>query len=169
MKVIGDAVFRLSQAMYFIAGVLLLGMVVVILVEVVGRTLFGATAGTIDFTFIGGIEIVSHALLFMVLFTLPHAVSRGQVIVDLFTEGLSERAKGILAGVYTLGFGVLGAAMTVRFIESAHSVASSGQVTQDLQMPLSTIYGVTACATAVLALRGVLEALRQIVESVKAS
>lgn len=169
MKILGDAVFRVAQAMYFLAGALLLAMVTVILVEVIGRTLFGVTAGAIDLTFIGGIELVSFGLLFTILFTLPYAVSRGQVIVDLFTDGLSERTKGILAGVYTLGFGVLGAAMTVRFIESAHSVAASGQVTQDLLMPLSIIYGVTAFATAILALRGVLEAVRQILESVKAS
>lgn len=168
MKILDDAVFRVAQAMYFLAGALLLAMVAVILVEVVGRTLFGVTAGAVDFTFIGGIELVSYGLLFTILFTLPYAVSRGQVIVDLFTDGLSERVKGILAGVYTLGYGLLGAAMTVRFVESTQSVAASGQVTQDLLLPLSYIYGVTAVATAVLTLRAVMEAGRQILESVKA-
>lgn len=169
MKILWDAVFRVAQAMYHIAGILLLAMVLVILVEVVVRSLFGATGGAVDFTFIGGIEIVNYTLLFTVLFTLPYAVSRGQVIVDLFTVGMNERLKGVLAGVYTFGFGLLGTGMTLRFIEATQSAAVSGQVTQDLQIPLAYIYGLTAFATSILALRGILVALQQIVESIKAS
>lgn len=169
MKIVGDAVFRVAQTMYHIAGVLLLAMVGVILVEVVGRSVFAATGGAIDFTFIGGIELVSYALLFMVLFTLPYAVSRGQVIVDLFTGGMSARMKAVLSGVYTLGFGLLGVGMTLGFVGSAGSVMASGQVTQDLHIPLGYLYGLTAFTTSVLALRAILVASQQIIEGFKAS
>ncbi|MGQ9367951.1 TRAP transporter small permease [Azospirillum sp. ST 5-10] len=169
MKLLVDAAFRVAQALYFIAGVLLIVMMLVILADVVSRSAFGFTGGAVDVTFTGGIEIVSYVLLFMVLFTLPYAVARGQVIVDLFTNGLSERTKGVLAGVYTLGFGLMGIGMTIRFVESAERVAVTGDTTQDLLIPMTYIYGVTAFATAVLAARGVLVALQQIVESVKPS
>lgn len=169
MKILGDATYRIAQAMHQLAGAILIGMMTIILIDVVGRAVFGVTDGALDFTFVGGVEMVSYGLLFMVLFSLPFAVSRGQVIVDLFTGGMSERLKGILAGIYTMGFGLLGAGMTLRFIEAAQRVAASGEVTQDLHIPFSYIYGFTAVATGVLALRGFLSAVEQIVESVKAS
>ncbi len=169
MTLLGNAVYRIAQAMHQIAGAILILMMLVIMADVISRALFGATGGALDLTFIGGVEIVSYCLLFMVLFTLPFSVSRGQVIVDLFTNTMSERLKGILGGIYILGFGLLGTGMTLRFIEAAGKAAETGQVTQDLFLPLSVIYGVTAAATAVLALRGVLVAVQQIIESVKAS
>lgn len=169
MKVLADAVFRVAQVMYQIAGVFLVAMVLVILFEVVSRALFDITGGAVDVTYTGAIELVSFALLFMVLFSLPHAVSRGQVIVDLFTGGLSERAKSALAGLYTVGFALMGVGMTIGFVDSAGRVAASGEVTQDLLIPLSYIYGLTAAATAVLALRGIVVAVQQIAEGAKAS
>ncbi|MBP2315348.1 TRAP transporter small permease [Azospirillum soli] len=169
MRLLADAAYRVARAMYCVAGVLLIGMMLIILADVVSRTVFGMSRGAVDFTFVGGIEMVSYTLLFMVLFTLPYAVSRGQVIVDLFTNGLSERAKGVLEGIYTLGFGLIGIGMTTRFIETAERVAQTGESSQDLLIPLTYIYGVTAFATAVLALRGVMAALQQITESIRAS
>lgn len=169
MKLLVDAAYRVAQAMYHIAGVLLIVMMLIILADVVSRSLFGFTGGAVDVTFLGGIEMVNYTLLFTILFTLPYAVSKGQVIVDLFTNNLSERVKGVLAGVYTFGFGLLGIGMTTRFVEAAERVAMTGESTQDLLIPLSYIYGVTAFATGVLAVRGVLVALQQIMESVRAS
>lgn len=164
-----DAAFRIAQALYHLAGVLLIAMMFIIMTDVVSRAVFGATDGAVDFTFTGGVEIVSYVLLFMVVFTLPYAVARGQVIVDLFTNGLSDRAKSVLAGVYTLGFGVIGFGMTIRFIEAAKQASLTGASTQDLLIPLSYIYAVTAFATAILAIRGALVALQQILESGKPS
>ncbi|WP_211100216.1 TRAP transporter small permease [Azospirillum halopraeferens] len=169
MKLLADAAFRVAQAMYHIAGVLLILMMLIVLADVVSRSVFGFTRGSVDFTFLGGIELVNFTLLFTILFTLPYAVSKGQVIVDLFTNNLSERVKGVLAGIYTLGFGLLGIGMTTRFVEAAQRVALTGESTQDLLIPLTYIYGATAFATGVLAVRGVLVAVQQISESVRAS
>lgn len=167
MKPVMAAVHRLARAMHLVSGVFLIAMMVIILVDVIGRAVFGATDGAVDITFTGGVELVSYSLLFMVLFTLPYSVSRGQVIVDLFTVGMSEKVKGVLAGVYTFGFGLLGLGMTIRFVEAVERVAATGEYSQDLHIPLFYIYAVTAFATGVLALRGVLVAVEQISESIK--
>lgn len=164
MRPIMEAVRRLALGMHVLSGMLLIGMMVTVLLDVISRAMFGASGGRIDFTFQGGVEIVSYGLLFMVLFTLPYSVSRSQVIVDLFTDEMSERLKALLAGIYTFGFGLLGIGMAVRFFEAAGRVAETGETTQDLLIPMTFIYGATAFATSVLALRGILVALRQLQE-----
>lgn len=158
------AVNRVARWMHVVSGALLITMMVTVLLDVSSRALFGATDGSIDLTFVGAVEIVSYALLFMVLFTLPYSVSRGQVIVDLFTENLREKWKTALSGLYMLGFGMLGLAMTLRFYEAIWRVADSGETTQDLLIPMSYIYTVTTFASAILALRGFGVAIEELIK-----
>ncbi|MCB1760199.1 MAG: TRAP transporter small permease [Gammaproteobacteria bacterium] len=162
MKMLMNVVERVAYAMHVISGLLLITMMVTVLLDVVSRTLFGASGGSIDFTFHGAVEIVSYGLLFMVLFALPYSVSSSQVIVDLFTERMGENAKQMLAGIFTLGFGLMGLGMAVKFYEATLRVAETGETTQDLLIPLSYLYAVTAAATAMLALRGLLVAIEQL-------
>lgn len=165
MRVIMDAVRKVSFYMHWTSGVLLIVMMVTILCDVVSRAVFGATKGNVDLTFNGGVEIVSYSLLFCIMFALPYSVRRGQVIVDLFTEGMSEKLKGILAGVYTLGFGLLGLGMFVKFVEAYERLLMSGETTQDLLIPMHYIFAVATFAAAVLALRGLLVGLQQFIDS----
>lgn len=147
---------RVSYAMFLVSGFFLMSMMVIILTDVISRTIFGLTEGSVDFTFIGSVELVSYGLLFCILFSLPYSVARSQVIVDLFTENMGERMKDIFSAVYTFGFGLMGLAMTMRFFESIHKYTESGETSQDLLIPLQYIYMVTTVATAVLAIRGFL-------------
>lgn len=156
-----DAAHRLAHAMHVVSGVMLVFMVAIVLVDVATRFLFGTTEGALDLTFPGGVELVSYSLLFMVLFALPYSVSRGQVIVDLFTERLSERAKGVLAGAYLLGFALLGIGMAIRFYEAIWRTLETGETSQDLLIPLYYIFAIATFATAVLGLRGLLVAVQQ--------
>ncbi len=165
MKVLMDTARKLAFYMHWVSGVLLIVMMVTILLDVISRAAFGATKGNVDFTFNGGVEIVSYSLLFCIMFALPYSVRRGQVIVDLFTGGMSERLKGILAGVYTLGFGVLGFGMCVKFVEAFERLNLSGETTQDLLIPMNYIFAVAAFAAGVLALRGLLVAIQQFIDS----
>ena len=148
--------------MYKISGVLLLLMMFVVLGDVVTRGLFAATGGGLDFTFRGGVELVSYGLLFTVLFALPYVLVRAQVYVDLFVENLGQRAKAILAATYIFGFCLLGTGMTIRFIEASLRVAETGETTQDLLIPMWWLYGISAFGTAILALRGLFEAIAQL-------
>ncbi|MCP3871171.1 MAG: TRAP transporter small permease [Gammaproteobacteria bacterium] len=148
--------------MHTLSGVILIGMMVTVLLDVITRLIFRVSSGEVDITFQGGVEVVSYSLLFMVLFTLPHSVSRSQVIVDLFTERMDGRLKSLFAGIYTLGFGLFGVGMAVRFFESMGRVARSGETTQDLLIPMTWLYGIAAFAATVLALRGILVAWHQL-------
>lgn len=169
MKIINSWVDHIAKLMYSISGVFLIAMMMIIIADVISRAVFGMTKGKVDFTFLGGVELVSYSLLFMILFCLPFAVNKSQVIVDLFTENMSEALKDILSNVYTLGFGLLGLGMSIRFYESIFRVAESGETTQDLLIPMSYIYSVTFIATTILAVRSFLVAFNGLFNSGDAS
>ncbi len=162
MRPLTAAAYRLARVLHILSGFLLVAMILVVLLDVASRSLFGASGGELDVTFPGGVELVSFGLLFMVLFALPYSVDRGQVIVDLFTERMPERAKAVLSAVYTLGFALLGFAMAIRFYEAIGGALASGETSQDLIIPLYYIYALAAFATAALGLRALLVALRGI-------
>ncbi|NVK18875.1 MAG: TRAP transporter small permease [Methylocystaceae bacterium] len=165
MRAIMDGAKRIAFYMHWTSGVLLIVMMVTILIDVISRAVFGATKGSVDFTFNGGVEIVSYSLLFCIMFALPYSVRRGQVIVDLFTGAMSERLKGILAGIYTLGFALLGFGMATEFYKATGRLYQSGETTQDLLIPMFYIFAVATFAAAVLAVRGVLVAIQQFIDS----
>lgn len=169
MKVISSLVDYLAKVMYSISGMLLITMMLVIISDVISRAVFGMTDGKVDFTFLGGVELVSYSLLFMILFSLPHAVNKSQVIVDLFTEKMSKRLKSILSKVYTFGFGLLGLGMSIRFFEAVGRVAESGETTQDLLIPMSYIFAGSFLATAMLAIRSFLISLSSLLNLGEAS
>ncbi len=153
MTVLKNFINRVAYAMHSCSGVLLIGMMLVTLVDVVTRTLYGLSDGAIALTFIGGVELIKYGLLFTVLFTLPQSVGDSQVIVDLFTEQMSERTKIYLESFYLLGFALLGAGMTYRFYLAIEGALLSGETTQDLMVPMPWIYRFVVFATSMLTLR----------------
>ena len=151
---------RLTFSMHVISGCILISMMFVTLTDVIARAVFEATDGSVDFTFIGGVELIKYGLLFVVLFALPYSVGRSQVIVDLFTEKMPPRLKASLEGFYLLGFVLLGAGMSYRFYHAVEQSQLTGETTQDLLIPLYYIYGVASFATGVLAIATLLISLR---------
>lgn len=162
MKQITRLVDAIAFWMQQLSGVLIVAMMVTVLLDVTSRFVFKVTDGGLDLTFIGGIEIIKYGLLFTILFTLPYCVDRSQVVVDLFTERLSDRKKSFLEGIYFLGYTLLGTGMTIRFYEAIHGAVMSGTTTQDLLIPMNYIYALTTFATAVLAIRALLVAKQRL-------
>ncbi len=160
METLNRLLERLTFFMHVISGCILVSMMFVTLADVLSRALFEATSGSVDMTFIGGVEIIKYGLLLAVLFALPHSVNRSQVIVDLFTDTLKTRSKATLEGLYLLGYVCLGAGMSYRFFLSIEESNLSGETTQDLLIPLSYLYAISSFATAVLALAALMAALQ---------
>ncbi|CCG09514.1 TRAP transporter small permease subunit [Pararhodospirillum photometricum] len=160
MTTLTNAFDALALWMFRLAGVLLLIMGGAVLVDVAGRALLRLSDGRIDMTFVGGPEVVAYTLMFTVLFGLPHAVDRGQVVVDVFTEKVGERTKERMAAFYYLGFALLGAGLAFRLIVGALDALNSGLTTQVYQVPMAALFGPAAFATLVLALRALLVAGR---------
>ncbi|WP_417792502.1 TRAP transporter small permease [Stutzerimonas xanthomarina] len=153
MTALRNLINQIANAMHMLSGVLLISMMLVTLIDVLTRTLYGLSDGAIALTFIGGVELIKYGLLFTILFTLPQSVGDSQVVVDLFTDRMSERAKIYLESFYLLGFALLGAGMTYRFYDAIESAILSGETTQDLMIPMPWVYRIVVFATAMLTLR----------------
>lgn len=151
---------KLTYVMHLISGTILVLMMFVTLADVVTRLIFNLSGGSIDITFIGGVEMIKYGLLLVVFFALPHSLNRSQVIVDLFTDALKTETKARLEGFYILGYALLGFGMSYRFYHAIEMADMSGETTQDLLLPLSNFYIVTCFASGVLAVVAVLSALR---------
>ncbi|QUJ66471.1 TRAP transporter small permease [Photobacterium sp. GJ3] len=144
---------RCAYGAHLISGAILVSMMFITLSDVISRAVFNFTDGSVDFTFVGGVELIKYGLLFAILFTLPHSVTKSQVIVDLFTEKMNQRLKIYLEAFYTLGFSILGAGMSVRFYEAIGSAQMTGETTQDLLIPMHYLYAIVLAATSLLTLR----------------
>jgi TRAP-type mannitol/chloroaromatic compound transport system permease small subunit len=154
MKWLINAIDALALILYRISGLLLILMMLSVVADVASRSLFALTQGSLDLTFVGGIELVRYGLLFAMLFAFPHAVDKGQIVVDLFTHNLAPSTLRWFDGFYTLCFGIFGALLCWRFTEAAEASRLSGELTQDLLLPLAPLYLVSAFALGMLALRG---------------
>jgi len=155
MKVIAQIIERITHGMHLLGGVFLITMMVVTLFDVFTRGLFTITDGAVDWTILGGIELVKYSLLFTVLFILPHSVSRSQVIVDLFTERLQARTKKVFEAIYIFCFGLMGVGMSYSFYHLVDEASMSYETTQDLLIPLTYFYAVACFATFMLAVSAV--------------
>lgn len=152
--------YPLTRSMHFVSGMILVSMMFVTLADVTTRSLFEMTSGQLDLTFVGGVEIIKYGLLITVFFCLPHSVERSQVMVDLFTNNLSERKKAALHGFFIMGYVFLGAAMSYQFYLSAEDALMTRETTQDLQISVSYFYWIVSAASAVLAVAALISSLR---------
>jgi len=161
MKWLLKAVDGLALILYWISGLLLVVMMLSVVFDVISRALFAATDGNLDLTFTGGIELVKYSLLFSMLCAFPYAVDKGQIVVDLFTQGWSNRTQRWTDGFYTICFGVFGGLLCWRFGLAGEEAEVSGELTQDLLIPMAPIYLAASAVLGVLALRGVVSGLTQ--------
>lgn len=160
MKLLAQLIKRIAHLMHMVGGFFLVAMMVLTLIDVVTRGIFGLTDGALDLTIPGGIELVKYSLLFTILFILPYSVDRSQVVVDLFTDHLSDRHKNWLEAIYLLGFTLLGLAMSYGFYHLIGDAAMSYETTQDLMIPMTYFYSIATFATFMLAASALVSAFQ---------
>jgi TRAP-type C4-dicarboxylate transport system permease small subunit len=153
---------KLTRGMHLLSGLVLIAMMFVTLADVVARFVFDVTDGQVDFTFIGGVELIKYGLLIVVFFVLPNAVGRSQVFVDLFTERFPTQWNQSLDGLYQLGFMLLGFGMCYQFYHAIGEVNMTGETTQDLFIPLTYFYAITCFASGVLSIAALINAVKLI-------
>lgn len=154
MRNLIDWIRKLSLGFNIIGGTALILTMVIVLIEVLTRTIFGLTGGAVDLTFNGSFELVRHGMMITFAYSMPYCLARGQVVVDIFTDSWSNRIKSVMSGFYTLLFGIFGFLMTFRLVESAHTASISGETTQDLALSMDNIYYIAAVGMFMLGLRG---------------
>ncbi len=142
-----------------IAGIALIGLLGVTIVDVALRYLFRVSDGALSLSVTGSVELVSYLMLFALLAAMAANVEKAQVVVEAFSHGLRDSLKARIAGVYLLGFVVLGLVLAVGLWDAGASAASYGETTQDLRIPMAPIYFFASGLCALLSLRCLLHAV----------
>lgn len=150
---------QLARLCLLVAGLALLALMSVTIVDVLLRLVFRLSGGALNWSVIGSVELVRYLLMFSLLAAMAASVERSQVVVEAFSHGLSPVLKERLGGLFLFGFVVLGAVMAIGLWQEAGIAAQRGQVTQDLRIPMGPIYQFGAVLCALLALRSLLHAI----------
>lgn len=157
------ALLRLSRWLEvfsrLIAGIALIGLLGVTVVDVTLRYLYRLSDGALSLSVVGSVELVSYLMLFALLAAMAANVEKSQVVVEAFSHGLRDSLKARIAGVYLLGFVVLGLALAVGLWDAAASAASHGETTQDLRLPMAPIYYIASGLCVLLGVRSLLHAV----------
>lgn len=136
----------------WIAGVFTAYMLIVVAFNVVARMLFDATGAALNLMIPGAIEQASYALIVIVLAAIAASMRGGMITVDLFTGRLPRRGQRALTRVWYLVMVVFALVLARAFGGETATLLARGDVTQDLGMPLWTVYAVVTAETLALAL-----------------
>lgn len=154
----------LGRVAMTIAGISLLIMLGVTIVDIVLRYLFQLTGG--GPTLPGSVELVDIFLLLSLLGAMASQVEKSQVVVEVFTQRLSDAAKTKLAGLFLLFFAVLGLVLAWQSFHEARTLSRVGQITQDLAIPMSWMSLAACFLFVVLGLRALIAGLESLVRGV---
>jgi len=149
----------ISRLCQFIGGISLIIIVLATIIDVATRYVFKLTGGEIGFTVKGSVEIVSYFMLFALLAAFAAFVERSQIIVDVFTQKMSQATKGYMMGVFMTGFFLIGVIFAWGLYESAFDALEYGKVTQDLRISMMPIYLISAFLSLLLAIRSLIESI----------
>ncbi|OLF35628.1 TRAP transporter small permease subunit [Psychrobacter sp. Cmf 22.2] len=149
----------ISRLCQFIGGISLVIIVLTTMLDVIARYIFKLTGGELGFTVKGSVEIVSYFMLFALLAAFAAFVERSQIIVDVFTQKMSQAVKGYMMGVFMIGFFIIGLVFTWGLYESAIDAIEFGKVTQDLRISMMPIYAISAFLSLLLAIRSLIESI----------
>jgi TRAP-type C4-dicarboxylate transport system permease small subunit len=119
---VGRALFTLAKALAIVGGILCCIMAVVVTVSVTGRYLFSAPIPG-DYDVVG---IIAGGAVFCFL---PYCqMTRGNVLVDFFTEGLGSRSKAALDAFGALLYLAIAILFTWRLYYGMLELRDSNQV-----------------------------------------
>lgn len=122
---------RLARAFAVVGGVVLIGLVVLIVASIVGRSLLGL--GPVP----GDYELAEAGIGFAVFAFFPWCqVNRGHATVDVFTAGLGERANRLIDIVSELLMTLVLALIAWRLVAGTLDKARYGETSFILQFPV---------------------------------
>ena len=149
----------IAKICQLIGGLSLVIIVLITIADVITRYVFKLTGGELGFTIKGSVELVSYFMLFALLASFAAFVERSQIIVDVFTQNMSQPIKGYMMGFFMLGFFFLGVVFTWGLLENSIEAAKFGKVTQDLRISMTPIYAFSALLSLCLAIRSIIESI----------
>lgn len=132
-------VVRLSQAMVWLAGASLVGMVGVVVLDVVGRMIFSG------FSLNGSIELAVVCVVMLAYFGLPWAfLSNAHITVDVATAAAPEPVRRWLDAFWLVVSAIVAVIFFWLVLTTGISLHGYGQVSETLGMSPLVTYGAGA-------------------------
>ncbi len=150
----------LARALLAVAGVALVGMMVVTIVDIVLRNFGDFIPGLDSIRLYGMLEVIRYLFLIAMAGAMPWGVEKSQVIVELFTQKLKASVRARIDSLFLIGFAVFGTAMLYALVLSGLSAMASGQTTPDLEIPMSWVRFFTAFCMGLMAVRALFVGLQ---------
>ena len=132
----------------FVGGVIFTGLVIMSIVSIVGRKLFGAPVP-------GDVEVLQMFTAFAsaTFFAYTHLM-RGDVKVDFFTANMADAGRGFLDAAGSLLVGLVGALLAWRTLAGALSLREAGESSAILAVPVWIAQALMVPSFILLALAG---------------
>lgn len=154
---------RLSLLCRVIGALCLVLMVLVTMLDIGTRLLFTLSGGAFLYYIRGGAELVSY-LMFIGLFAgLAAYVEQAQIVVDILSQHWQAKYKARLAGVALLLLALLGVVLMVGLINQALNAQRYGEVSQDLRLPMASLYWSGVALAGILSCRSLIEGVFSVV------
>jgi TRAP-type C4-dicarboxylate transport system permease small subunit len=161
MKRFERIINSLSKWLNWVAGIGLVLMLLVIVVDIIGAKLFKSPLpGAVDIVGLLGIVVIAFAIA-------QTQVVHGHIEVEFFVTRIPEKARNIIAGViYSLGM-LLFVLLAWQSYDFGRTLQVSGEVSMSLGIPLYPfVYG-TAFSCIVVFLVLLLQYLKEVLKVVK--
>lgn len=161
MKRFERIVNSLSKWLNWIAGIGLVLMLLVIVIDIIGAKLFRSPLP-------GGVDTVSLLGVVVIAFAIAQTqIVHGHIEVEFFVMRIPEKARNIIAGIiYSLGI-LLFVLLSWQSFDFGYKLQLSGEVSMTMGIPLYPfVYGITfSCIVVVLVL--LLQYLKEVLKVVK--
>lgn len=137
---------RLTRWLHYLSGVLLVGLMLMIVANVVGRWLFNVPVQ-------GSVELTEVAMVGIVFMGLAYAqVNEDHIRVDLLYEQLGDRGRRVLGLFAALVSFVTVVVLTWRLWDYVGVLEASGRTTSSLRLPLYWVAWVAVAGSAIYAI-----------------
>lgn len=136
------AVFFIARGCELVAITAILGLFGVVAINIFMRALFDASAAQINLMIPGAVELASYALLIAVFASLPAALERSLIKVDVLTGSMPRSVQNLLERFWFVVLFLFAAALAWLFAGEASVMLARGDVTQDWSIPLWILYAV---------------------------
>ena len=124
----------------------------VVAFNIVGRTVFDATGGSVNFMVSGAIELSQYALMVSIFAAIPAMLGTGLIRVDILSRMFPRWLANGLDRLWQAVIAAFAAILTMSFFELFLTALERGDQTQDLRLPLWPFYGLAALECAALTL-----------------
>ena len=152
MTFLAASLEAIRRGCLWLAIVATLALFGIVAFNIVARSLFDATGGSVNVMISGAIELSQYALMISIFAAIPAMLGTGLIRVDLLSKRLPLRLQHLADRLWLLLIAAFAGVLTTAFLDFALTACARGDQTQDLRLPLWPFYTVATVECAALML-----------------